>query len=420
MKLENAVTNPDAAALVAAAEGAKDYPDGMVVPCPLAKKKEKAKPALRVLVWHVRELGGGFQSPEKRADECIQAYAKVAAAVKPDAWILLGLSSQHGWKAQVKGGVVTREEGLKDTGVAEAKRILEELKKADGSADWKLAVAMGSDDKPAYDSNHTACFFYRGAKSIACEQAGVTQCGAALLAVAPLTVPDSFDVPPDLALVAPMFLGRRKLLAADAPPPGVTVDSVPECAVIGFSSVEGLGGNGYADFRSDCDVEYAPPLTNGTKLKIPYWEAVAERDEALLENYVAVNAADVVRQNKAMHWEAIKKDKDPQHLDKVVGRLADSLLVRCTGATRLKAENVRVVDLVRGGLKKSTIAKVGQGNPLDEDAAIAALLEQEAKGAAHLKTVTPETTAENQIAAAALFARRLSDHWPVVADVRRA
>lgn len=419
MKLENAGDNPDVAALVAASEGAKGYPNGLVVPCPPAKNKQ-AKSPLRVLVWHVRELGGGFQSPERRADVCIQAYAKVAAALKPDAWILLGLTSRRGWTPKVKNSVVTMDEGANNTGVAEAKRILDELKKADTGGDWKLAVANGMDEKPAYDRYHTACFFYRGAKGIACEKAGVTECGATLLTMAQLDVPDVFDVPPDLALVAPMFVGRKSLFATTPPRPDVTVPALPACSVIGFSAVEGLGGEGYCDFRSDCDVEYSPPLANGTKLKIPYWEAVAERDEALLENYVALNAADVARQNEAMHWEAVKKDDDPDHLDEVVGRLADSLLVRCSGGLAIKAETVRVVDLVRAGLDKDTIAKVGQEAPLDEDACIATLLRQEAQAAAHVKTVTPASTAENMIAGAALFARRLSDHWPIVADVRRA
>jgi len=414
---------PEVAALLTANEGAKAYHDGgLFVACPATEKKPvENKPPIKAMLWRIRELGGGFQSPESRPDYCIESYAEIVKVVKADVVIILGLASTTGWTPKNEGNVVRIEEGVRDTGISEAKRILSALGKTDAGGGWKLVVVSGPDGKPAYFHHQTACFFYKGGSGITCGKTIVAACGPAFLGVAPVKIPATFDCPPDLSLFAPLAVGQRVFFAKEPPDPKVT-GTMPANGIVSFSSPEGLGGNEeYADLRTECDVEYAPPLREGTRLKIPYWEVVSERTEALLENFTAINAADVIRQDKSMHWEAIEHEKHPASLEKVVGRLADALMVRHTSdAPAPRLEKARVVDLVRAALDTGVLAAAGTGDGLAEDSSLAAVRKKHTRTAAHVKSAAAEAQVENQIAEAVLFARKLSDHWPVIADVHLA
>ena len=84
---------PQAAALVAAAIAAQQYADpGVVAACPEATPAQETKPPLKVILWTLQELGGGFHMPAVRADYCIEAFAALVKATTADLWIMPGLS----------------------------------------------------------------------------------------------------------------------------------------------------------------------------------------------------------------------------------------------------------------------------------------------------------------------------------------
>jgi hypothetical protein len=410
--------NPQVAALLDAKEAAESYSaEEGVATCPFAKKhqKQEPKPPVKAVMWHIRELGGGFQSPEKRPDHVIEAYAAVIRACQADVVILAGLTRTVGWKPVKEGNVVRLEKAASDSGLAEARRLVAAL-----GGGWQMVSAADPDDKPVYHKHETAAFLYDSTRGISCGKVTVAKCGPAFLAIAPLRIPDTFDAPPELPLLAPLRVGRQTFSREETPDPPAT-GALPPSGLVGFSAPDGLGGNKeYADLRSACDVEYARPLEEGTVLKTPFWEQVAADQERLIENHMAVNPADVVLQNQAMYWEALRPEDHPKELDKVSGRLADSLLVRKTGGVPPRLEKLRIVDLVRASLESAALDKVAQGPKRDEDGALVAQLNAFSATLPKPKRATPETAVERQIAEAGLFARKLSDHWPIVADVRRA
>jgi hypothetical protein len=234
-----------------------------------------------------------------------------------------------------------------------------------------------------------------------------------------MKIPGTFDAPPDLPLLAPLSAGRQTFPVepGDDPP---AQGSLPATGLVAFSTTQGLSGTDYLDFRSECDVQYTRSLEEGTVLKVPYWEEVAASEECIIENHIAVNPADVLLQDKAMYFEALKPDEHPKELDKVYGRLADSLLIRNNGGIAPRLEKVRILDLVRASLDADGIGRAGTGPALDEDSAIVAQRKAFADALPQPPEATPKTTVERQIAEAVLFARKLSDHWPIVADVYQA
>jgi hypothetical protein len=415
---------PEIETLLAAEEGARNYSDsGAVQHCPPAEKPErKPKPPIKVLLWHIRELGGGFQSPMVRPDYCLQAYAAIIKAVKADAIILLGLSRTAGWTPEYDGTAVRMREEMQDCGIAEVKRLLSELQKCDGSGGWQFVPVNGPDGKPAYHGHETACFFYKTSSGITCGPVRIASCGPAFLAIAPLRIPESFAAPPDLPLLAPLRVGRHSFSRELMPDPPTQGD-LPPNALVGFSASGGHSGSDYLDFRTSCDVEYARPLQEGTVLKIPFWERIAAEEECIIENHMALNPGDVLLQDRVMCWESLRPDLHPKDLESVCGQLADSLLIRHTGAGLApRLEKLRIIDLVRSALDSDVRAKVAGDASLDEDGAISSQRKAFVETLAEFKSedAMPDTAIERQIAEAMLFARKLSDHWPILADVCQA
>jgi hypothetical protein len=408
--------NPEVEKLLEAEEGARDFSNQEgVIECPLKKKAKETKPPVRALFWSIREFGGGFQTPAQRPDYCIQAYAALIRAVKADVVLLTGLTRTIGWLPELQGKVMRMREQTLDSGLEEARRLLAAL-----GGGWRLAPANGPDGKPAYHLHESACFLYDTARGIECGDVEIAACGPAFLAIAPMQIPGTFDAPPKLPLLAPLSTGRYTF-SREVPPDPAAGASLPPSGLVGFTAGNELSGSSeYLDFRTECDVEYSRPLNDGTVLKIPYWEEVASNEECLIENHIAVNAADVVLQDTAMHWEALRPDQHPKQLDKVYGRLADSLLVRNTGGAAPRLEKLRVMDLVRAALDEEALGAAATGPALEEDSAIVAQRSAFAETLARTRDASPATKIERQIAEAALFARTLSDHWPVVADVRLA
>jgi hypothetical protein len=412
---DGAAPSPQVQSLVQAKEAGARYSAAPgVVPCPYAKEKkeEGPKPPLKVVLWHIRELGGGFQSPAKRPDFCIAAYAALIHATHADVAIVVGLGRSIGLKPVKDHGHIRVEKESSDTGLAEARRLTLAL-----GSDWRLASANGPDNKPVYHKSETACFLYNTNRGIHCGAVTLVKCGAAFLAIAPMQIPGTFDAPPTLPLLAPLSVGRRTSSDEEAPGPQANGE-LPAMALIGFSALDGLkGSSDYAGLRSACDVEYAPPLNEGTLLQQPFWEKVAADSERLLENHMAVNPADVILQNKAMYWEALPPAEHPKALDKVSGRLADALLVRKTGGATLRLDKVRALDLVRASLDSAALGELGRGSALPEDSVLVSQRKAYAATLPKTKQASAGSSSEVQIAEASLFVRKLSDHWPILADV---
>jgi hypothetical protein len=412
---------PELEDLIAASDAAEEYPaEGTVKPCPYSHPPPELKPPVRAILWHIREFGGGFQSPAIRPDYCIQAYALIIQSVKADICVLLGLTRTTGWIPESDGGIMIMREESRDSGLAEARRLLVELQRIDAGGGWQLLSVNGADGKPAYHRHETACFLFKTAAGIACGPASVAPCGEAFLALAPMRIPGSFDAPADLPFLAPLRVGRYPFSRNEPPDPAATA-TLPPNAIVAFSAGQEIPANsGYLDFRTECDVEYVRPLQEGTVLKLPFWEEVAASEEALLENHIALNPADVQLQDRAMYWEALRLADHPDELPDVRGRLSDSLLVRNTGdgpAPRL--EKLRVVDLVRASLATAALPDVNADGALDEDAAAAAACAAFVKSLPVVEDASPESP-QRLLAEAALFARKLSDHWPVITDVYTA
>jgi hypothetical protein len=418
--LEGVRANPQVEALLKANEAAEAYSsDEAVATCPLAKKQQaeqrEPKPPLKALMWHIRELGGGFQSPEQRADYCIEAYAAIIKASQADVVILAGLTRTVGWKPVKDGNVIRMEEAASDSGLAEVRRLAAAL----GSG-WQWVSATDEEDKPVYHEHQTAAFLYNSARGITCDKVTVAKCGPAFVAIAPMQIPETLDAPANLPLLVPLRVGPPGASREQTPDPSAS-GALPPAGLVGFSAPNGLNGNReYGEFRSACDVEYVRPLEEGSVLKTPFWEQVAANQECLIENHMALNPADVVLQDQAMGWEALPPEPHPNELDKVSGRLADSLLVRKTGGVAPRLEKLRILDLVRASLESDALSKLGKGPKRDEDSVLIAQRKAFAATLPKPKQATPETAVERQIAEAALFVRKLSNHWPVFADVYRA
>ena len=111
-QVESLVQASETTAAYSASEG--------VATCPFAKEKKVSgpKPPLKALLWHIREFGGGFQSPEKRPDFCIAAYAALIKASHADVVILVGLGRSAGLKPVKDGNLIRVEKTSADSGLA--------------------------------------------------------------------------------------------------------------------------------------------------------------------------------------------------------------------------------------------------------------------------------------------------------------
>lgn len=406
--------------LLAASRASAGYRGGVTVACgqPPATS-DVARPGVTAVLWTIRELGGGFHMPAVRPQHGIDACAAIIKATNADVCILLGLTHQPGWMPQADDGMIRMVAQEAGAGLAEARRILAALSAADPGAGWQLVPVHGADDKPAHAVNQSTCFLYKSGRGIAAGKAIVAATDAGLVAVLPVTVPDCFDCPPDVCFAAPLAV-RARCFYASAPAGTAPTGVLPPDAVVAYSVPAGLAGNAhFAAFRNACEVAYAPPLAQGSRLKLPYWEQVALRDAGLLENFMAVAAADVLQQDSSMHCEALVPGVHPASLDDVSGKLADAVLLRHTSAAPAPHLAVaRVVDLLRAVLDPDVLAALGASDPLPEDGCAAAMRARHAAPPVTSQAATAQARARNQLAAAILFARLLSDHWPILAQLR--
>lgn len=379
----------------------------------------KGTQTFSLLLWNVRELGGGFYMAPKRDDHCVGACAGLLAAVNADICIITGLRRTDGVRVGNATTYLRLDEAAAHTGVSELARIVTELRTRDPGSDWRVAYASGGEDEPVYDGGVTTAILYRAAAPCSVQPlAFVSGPADPQLGIGPTLLHASLELTPEggkamtVDLLTP--LGRAgeaaNVMCAGPPAAFVAALSLGADVLAAQTSVDGL--------RSALGAERRAPLSRATVPGTPFWRAVSDAREGLLEDYTGVNAADVRLADGSMHWEALEPPDHPASAPMVAGTLQDAFFVRNGDKPRYVLRELRVVDLLRAGLTPAELAALGgDEDAVDEDAAFAAEREQH-HAAARLKARwSVEADPANVIADCCEFAECLSDHWPLLATV---
>lgn len=421
MKPERSAASPRAQQLVAADEQATAYGDdtGAVERCPLADSKQPGG-QLRIMLWHLSELGGGLRWPERRSATVIDACATVVA--KSDSGICAIMGVTRGRRAikraALRDGTIayfTGEEA-QHSGTLEVQRIIAALRRIDASGDWQAAFAK-RDAAYLHHRGTTACFLYRAASGIALD--GVTlvaaegrELGALVCGAFTVTL---HGAPVKLPVLAPLASASA---AGEPPEPVLETDGgLPDLCVLAFSLPYARADQPgrLAALRAAVDAEYMALPDAGSMPRAAYWEAAFEQCERLIDNPLTLDPLDVRLHDQAMHWEALRLPDHPDTHDKVVGRLSDLVALRNTAGEPLCARELRVIDLVRAACPDGSAAEPG-ATPLERDHLLAPAVHQLA---AERKPPTGERADDlaNRIHAATQLTRLLSAHWPVVVSI---
>ncbi|MDB4877252.1 MAG: hypothetical protein JWM41_3698 [Gemmatimonadetes bacterium] len=410
--------DPRLASLVAAddATAEESAADAIVLPCGAAVPQLE----LKLLVWNVRELGGGFHMPRVRPDHCIDGYAALIAALGADVCVVTGLRAAPARLVTSEGGVLKYADEDVDTGVAEAKRLLASLKKAAAAGDWAMGVPSDAKDAIVYEGGTTTAVLYQragGRKLLSLDvvngRADATLGVGGHLVRLSLELPLEGESPLTLDLLAP--LGASAVTGEKAP--AVTA-TLPASFVLAFSADDDLASNrGPLDaVQSAVSADSRPLLGHGSVLGDSFWQTTTRERGSLLTDYTAVSAADVDQQDDEMHWEALPDPKHPKAASDVAGSLGDAVLVRnAEPRARYAVRELRVVDMMRAALTADEIADAGgEGAAADEDNSLAGLRAAHRAATPYLSDTAP-TTPQNIVAECADFLHLLSDHWPVLA-----
>lgn len=436
MKRENAPKeSPQAAALMAAGaatDAAPDSPVG-VATCPLQKPapapEVKQKQPLRALLWHIQELGGGFYQPHQRESYVMEAYAALLKKLNIDIAVILGITDSIGVVPQAAGsgdGVhVTFDESLKDTGPAEVTR-LQGLLGGSWQAVWPRPKAGTG---YLYHYRNTTCVLYNSANGLALASSGLVQSATdtaigltGRLFCAVFNAPNHADTP--LGIAAPLgtcAAERPGAVPAQAAPESelAATLTLPGTALLGLSGSGDLSASGaFSRFKAEVDAAYAPPTQEGTLLKDAFWFQQAEGADGVLEDFAALDPGNSLLQDEQMHWEALDLPEHADELGKVVGALTDIWLLRNSGGSPAPAiEELRPIDLIAAALSAEALGKARPVKPPQspEDSAVAT------QRKAYRSAIGNDHWVEgidNEIADGAHFARILSEHWPVLVQIR--
>lgn len=434
MKVENAPTvDPQVAALVESGKAVEETPggDSTVKKCPLQEKHEEPekKPPLRLLLWNIQELGGGFYQPHVRATYVMEAYAELIRKLEIDIAVILGITDTIGVVPETEGTGETRyvefDKTLKDTGVAEVRKLAGLL-----GGGWQVLLPKPkSGEGYLYHYRTTTAILWNSANGISLGRSGLAE--SALDRTAGLTGRlffGEFDAAKYTAkkvfVAGPLgTIGPERPWAVPAEPAPeselATVVPLPETAMVGASGSGNLAASSaFSGFKAEVDAEYRPPGKDGTLLKDTWWFPKAETDDGILDNFDALDPGNSLLQDEEMHWEAMEEPKHEKELEEVMGVLQDNWLLRHTGADGGPAvEELRVVDLIAAAMAADVLGKARPVKPENskEDSAIAG------KRKAYRGEVGDEEWrdgVENEISDCAHFSRLLCEHWPVVMQLR--
>lgn len=370
--------------------------------CPLTAEPEpepdqpEPKKPIRMLFWHIFELGGGYYMPSVRPAYIVDTYARLIAALDLHVVVLQGLTRtvQNVPTARGSGAAayITLEPARADSGPEEARRILERLQALDGGAGWMMEIprARGSDEV-LYHRWTTVAFLYASARGLAFKQLDLvrTATNAAAgatgsLAAATFDAPDYQSRPlcvmTSLGLATPERPWER--LRVPAPERELEPTARMPASAVLFLSAPGDASRGLFDFQDEVDAEFLRPGVEGTVLGDEFWKVVSETHDGLLDNFTAMNTGDVLLQDREMHWEALKDPTHAREADQLPGFLADGLtIVHQRRSAPPKVQEMRVVDLIAASLppgaierlKAKPLTRTADGGPPPE---LSALLEQ--------------------------------------------
>lgn len=442
MQVEPPVSiSPTLATLAATEADESSQEQSAITECPYAKQPSEPKPKqpLRVLFWHLDELGGGFHRSTDRPDWAIAAYAELIRVLKPDIVVLAGLQRTLGAVPKPVDGKVPHlvmEETAIDSGVAEAKRILARLQSVDGGAGWRTRFPISKQDgSHVYQLDTTTCVLYRTDGGIGCKRLEIVDCSftpkiglTGKLVQAVFDAPKQRDEP--VHVVAPLGVFDERRLIRDGPPVRDPKAEPEATAELADTSIFALSAPGdliaeraaFAAFKAEADALYRLPSAEGSVLRDDHWKTVGEQHGALLANYAAVGLDDLLLQDERMHWEALTPPAHARKLDEVRGRLADAVLIchgRATGKPTI--EELRVVDLVRAALTPELLADVDEPSSAKDEAFPSedgALADQQRAFRQDRKAPKPDDDVANALAACRYFSHALSGHWPVITQIR--
>ena len=440
MRVENAPADDERIGrLVKSGESVEQVPhgDSLTEECPYKKQlreqqekqkqeEKKLKPPLRWLLWNIQEFGGGFYRPHERPDYEIAAYAAVVQKMKVDIAVILGLTDTIGIVPKADEDRVKFDTPVKDTGPAEAARLLKAL----GST-WKMEIPKPSEgDGYLYTYRTTTCILWNTEGGVDLESKGIADAPLApalgltgKLFCATFTASKNTDQ--KIFVAAPLGTCLPKREWAVPPEAGpekdlkATIKNLPEVALIAVSAPEDLMTSmDFASFKAQMEATYRPPGRDGTTLKDQWWFPRADGDDGVLANFAALDPGDSLLQDDEMHWEGLEQPEYAENLEKVTGRLTDLWLLRDTGSESPPAiEELRVVDLIAAALTAGVLEKVRPIQPGDskEDSAT---VDQRKQYRKEITENTLKSEALNEISDSAHFSNLLSDHWPVVLQLR--
>jgi hypothetical protein len=410
-----AVTDQQRALAAAAERSWPASPDPLIAPCPLAKKK--AMEPLRVLSWHIPDLGGGLHRSIESHERIIAAYAALLDGLAIDVCIVLGVRDSLGDMPEVVGSgkqaYVEMRPSPPDRGAAEIERVVAKL-----GSPWQAAFPRrASNGKILYCGGTTVAVLHRGLPAPTVAVADVTPRPA--LGVGGKLVCASFDVPRfrDGPLVLAASLSPERVAPPDARDRDLTATtSLPGVCLLAVSAAEPLDRAGeLAALSSAAGARYRMPRDEGSDLDDGFWDRTLGGTSALVRNFLACNPADVDGQDAQMHWQCLPPPAHPKAHDEVFGRLRDTLLV-CDRerSAPCRIDELRVVDLLAAMLPDLQRPAPERPDLPQEAGRLAAQLDDRRAARARPSQRSPS----NDLAEARAFADELSPHSPIVAQLQ--
>jgi hypothetical protein len=420
---------------------AYDDTDPLVAKCPSAKEEEPQEvEPFRLLMWHIKELGGGFFMPESRPDHCIDAYASLINKLDIDICVIIGVKKSRDYKNVEKSMedgsfCLCSEPPDEDTGVNEVNRILKALKQLDAVADWKSTFLKSEEnDSIIYLQGNSTCFLYKAGKGIEVqkvellkgkheESIGLQEALVAARFLMPLIKDaDPLEVP----VLAPLAVLQKQDWSSEDSDVASSVDDeqlefqgdIPDQCIVALSTSSNLIASlsGLNRFRAALDIEYQDLLNTGSVLNIPHWERITNQGDAIIDNLQGVNPTDLRLQDQSMHWEALESPDHPDEFAEIIGHLSDLFLLRNGESIHtLLLDEMQVVDMIRAASASTGLKSESEHEePLEEDGILAGACKKHVEFLARAISSETEDEPVNLLSTCIDFVRLLSEHWPVV------
>lgn len=402
----------------------------------LSAPPRPSSPALRLLMWNIFELGGGFYRSHQRSQYAIDAYAAIIAKLDVDIAVLLGLTSTPGRlpaeRTHAGHSCLVMNDGPSDTGPSEAARIAAALRERDPASGWTLTFPQAG-KRYLYHRGATTCFLHRKAKGIELTSLDIVDSKADdALGLTGKLVLGSFRL--SATAIEPFFLAaplgvplaQREL--EKPPPAGSEEDLAPTCALpesflLAVSAAAGLADTaGFADLGARVDAPYLSRGAAGTALNDEFWKTTIASKDGLLGNFAAVDAGNLDLRDQQSHWEAMEPLAHAETLGEVTGGLADGFLV-CGAGAAPTVEEMRAVSLLAAAIPEDHLERAGrerdpsmpEASPIEDSILLA---QRQAYREEDLGGGELAQDAANELAECCYFSLTLSRRWPVVAQLR--